>query len=447
MTFLLAGPEVPLDDFFLASQPSQWSAGSGSSQMSYATASGHDTCPPSTQTSETWRSGGTFHSSAGTMPSSAGHAARNLPPRDQFHIDGLDDEEEAGEEPHVSYDRPWSTQPPAGSHHPEPSQHAVVDSHDGHHSDNVDLLAGLRHNEGRFDRKAADDGSESGAETGPEDEPEPAQRMPNWYYQNMQRAALNAQAGGTETGPLEWMILGLRTAGHQRLDAGHIDALTGNEVKGEIKRSLDAHERDINSPSPHMIFKGREYFVLVEEATAPNGVTVTTFVAEVSKSQLEQVRKQLGPRQLILRAMQGVYYCQYCWEGVGCGCFFALSFSRNTCSHSVHPLGTVQMSGFTAARQIEFPFKSLRITSTFTAFRNCTTTGRASTLRGSGSWRPTAGCGSCVAGTSGSKWSRSRSRVGTRASRSYATRSVSCSSRFSPRVRTTTTSTKWLTLR
>ena len=85
------------------------------------------------------------------MPSSAGHAARNLPPRDQFHIDGLDDEEEAGEEPHVSYDQPWSTQPPAGSHHPEPSQHAVVDSHDGHHSDNVDLLANLRHNEGRFD--------------------------------------------------------------------------------------------------------------------------------------------------------------------------------------------------------------------------------------------------------------------------------------------------------
>ena len=308
------------------------------------------------------------------MPSSAGHAARNLPPRDQFHIDGLDDEEEAGEEPHVSYDRPWSTQPPAGSHHPEPSQHAVVDSHDGHHSDNVDLLANLRHNEGRFDPKAADDGTGSGAETEPEDEPEPTPRMPNWYRQNMQRAALNAQAGGTgaETGPLKWMRIGKRTAGHQRLDAGHIDAQTGIEVMGEIKRSLDAHERDINSPSPHMIFQGREYYVLVEEATAPNGVTVTTFVAEVSKSQLEQVRKQLGPHKHILRAMQGVYYCKNCWEGAGCGCFFALSFSRNTCSHSVLPLGTVQMAWFTAARRKEFPIQSLSITSTFT--HDCKTT-------------------------------------------------------------------------
>ena len=174
---LMADPqlEVPLDDFFLASQPSQWIAGSGSSQMSYATASGPDTCPPSTQTSQTtWRSGGTFHSAAGTMPSSAGqHAASNLPPADQFHFDGLDEEEEAREEPHVSYDQHWSTQPRAGSHHPEPSQHAVVDSHDGHHSDNVRLLAELCDNRVQFERTDADDGTGSVAGTEPEDKPEP----------------------------------------------------------------------------------------------------------------------------------------------------------------------------------------------------------------------------------------------------------------------------------
>jgi hypothetical protein len=114
------------------------------------------------------------------MPSSAGNAARNLPSRDQFYLAGLDDEEEAGEEPLVSYDQHWSTQPRAGSHHPAPSQHAVVHSHDDHHSDNVDLLAGLRDNEGRFDPKAADDGTWSDAGTLPEDEPEPTQRMPNF---------------------------------------------------------------------------------------------------------------------------------------------------------------------------------------------------------------------------------------------------------------------------
>lgn len=347
--------EGPLDDVFPA--PSQLSAWSGSSQMSHATVSGHDTCP-STQTSETWRSGGTIRSSAGTMPSSAGraavHAARNLPPVDLFHLVGLDDDEE--EEAHGIYDERLSTQPRAGSHHPVPSQHAVVDSHHDHHSDNVDLLAGLRDNEGRFDPKAADDGTWSDAGTLPEDEREPTQRMPNWLLKNMQRAALNDQAGGTgaEKGRLDWMSIGVRTAGHWRLDAGHIDAQTGIEVKGEIKRSLDALERDIKSPSPHMIFQGKEYHVLVEEGTAPNGVTVTTFVAEVSKLQLEQVRKQLGPRQRILRAMAGVYYCENCWVGDGCGCFFAVSFSRRTCSHSVLPFGKVQMSWFTAARRNEF---------------------------------------------------------------------------------------------
>jgi len=281
----------------------------------------------------------------------------------------LDEEEEAREEAHGIYDEFLSTQPCAGSHHPEPSQHAVVDSHHDHHSDNVDLLAGLRDNEGRFDPKAADDGTWSDAGTLPEDGREPTQRMPNWLLQNMQRAALNDQAGGTgaEKGRLDWMSIGVRTAGHWRLDAGHIDAQTGIEVKGEIKRSLDALERDIKSPSPHMIFQGKEYHVLVEEETAPNGVTVTTFVAEVSRLQLEQVRKQLGPRQRILRAMAGVYYCENCWVGDGCGCFFAVSFSRRTCSHSVLPFGKVQMSWFTAARRNEFrDIKSLGITSTFT---------------------------------------------------------------------------------
>jgi hypothetical protein len=120
------------------------------------------------------------------MPSSAGNAARNLPPRDHFYMVGLDDddEEEAEEEPHAIYDEPLpvSTQPRAGSHHPAPSQHAVVHSRDGHHSDNVDLLAGLRDNEGRFDHNAADDdgagaGSHGVAGTEPEDEPEPTQRI------------------------------------------------------------------------------------------------------------------------------------------------------------------------------------------------------------------------------------------------------------------------------
>jgi hypothetical protein len=257
-----------------------------------------------------------------------------------------------------------------GEHASNQVQHALLSQRADSPSSlqhNVNLLAGLQSTQGHSRDTAAREAA-AAAENTSTAPPTTSTKFPNWYLRNKTRAeSICHTGGGGEVGKYPWMQVGLRTTEHPRLDAGYMDPATGQEVKSGYTSDLDALERDMHNPSPHFAFYGKQSWVLVEEDRLSNGTVVTKFLQEVSKGQMEGVRKGLQPGQHILRANAGPYLCENFWLGDGCGCGFVVSWSRITCGHSVLASGAVQLSRVTGKTHSEYlGLGSLNITSTFT---------------------------------------------------------------------------------
>ena len=240
-----------------------------------------------------------------------------------------------------------------------------LSQHDSEHG--VSLLAGLHSAQApRQDTAAANEGAAAAANTSTAPPTASKTKLPNWYLRNKARAESNRQAGG-EVGKYPWMKIGVRTTGHPRLDAGYIDPATGQKVKSGYARDLDALERNMYQESPHFLFFGKSTWVLVQEERLSDGTVLSTkFIQDVSREQMEGVRKGLQPGQLILLANSGPYLCENCWVGEGCGCGFVVSWSRRTCGHSVVASGAVQLSRVAGQTHTEYlDLGSLTIYSTF----------------------------------------------------------------------------------
>lgn len=240
-----------------------------------------------------------------------------------------------------------------------------LSQHDSEHG--VSLLAGLHSAQApRQDTAAANEGAAAAANTSTAPPTTSKTKLPNWYLKNKARAESNRQAGG-EVGKYPWMKIGVRTTGHPRLDAGYIDPATGQKVKSGYARDLDALERNMYQESPHFLFFGKSTWVLVQEERLSDGTVLSTkFIQDVSREQMEGVRKGLQPGQLILLANSGPYLCENCWVGEGCGCGFVVSWSRRTCGHSVVASGAVQLSRVAGQTHTEYlDLGSLTIYSTF----------------------------------------------------------------------------------
>jgi hypothetical protein len=257
-----------------------------------------------------------------------------------------------------------------GEHASNQVQHALLSQRADSplsHEQNVNLLVGLHSTPGRSKDTAAREGAAAAENTSTAPPTQTKTKFPNWYLKNQERAASIREAGGGEVGKYAWMRVGLRTTEHPRLDAGYMDPANGQEVKSGYTADLDALERDMHNPSPHLAFYGKQWWVLVEEDRLSDGTVVTKYLQVVSKEQMEGVRKGLQPGQHILRANAGPYLCENFWRGDGCGCGFVVSFSRHTCGHSVVASGAVQLSRVTGKTHSEyFDLGSLSITSTFT---------------------------------------------------------------------------------
>jgi hypothetical protein len=196
-------------------------------------------------------------------------------------------------------------------------------------------------------------------------------KVPSWALTNQQRAADRGARGeeGTERGTREWMHIGKRTHGHKHLDVACLDLETGIEVPLEIARSLDALARDKHAPMPKVVFRGKAGWCIVQETEHADGAVTRAYVRDLNSIEVKSVavlRASLQSGQVVLRFKSGAYVCENCFRD-GCPCAFYISFSRDTCGHSVLAGGKVQLSQFGQKIANEYAgVKSVSISSTFT---------------------------------------------------------------------------------